>query len=149
MKESFLSSVYLIIRNENNEILLQRRIGDDKSYPNFLALPAGHIHKGENSYEALIRETKEELDIDIKIEDIIDTFVVQRRSKPHGQYYDIFFELSDFTGTVKINEKEYCSELIWCDIDNLPSDMIKYERDAIKLNKQGIKFSCIDVLKEE
>lgn len=149
MKEKFLSSVYLIIRNDKNEILLQRRIGDDKTYPNFLALPAGHIREGENSYEALIRETKEELDIVVKTEDIIDTFVVQRRSKPHGQYYDIFFEVSDYKGIIKINEKEYCSDLIWCDIDNLPSDMIKYEKDAIKLNKQGIKFSCIDVLKEE
>lgn len=41
-KEKFLSSVYLIIRNKNNDILLQRRQGT-KLWPGFLALPAGHV----------------------------------------------------------------------------------------------------------
>lgn len=43
-RQNFLSSVYLIIRNEKNEILLQRRQGT-KLWPGFLALPAGHIDK--------------------------------------------------------------------------------------------------------
>ncbi len=69
-KEKFLSSIYLIIKNNKNEILLQRRSGT-KLWPNFLALPAGHLDKGENAYEAAIREAKEELDITINQEDII------------------------------------------------------------------------------
>ena len=68
-REKFLSSVYLIIRNAKNEILLQRRQGT-KLWPNFLALPAGHIDEGENAYDAVIREAKEELGIDISDNDI-------------------------------------------------------------------------------
>lgn len=41
-REKFLSSIYIIIKNENGEILLQRRQGT-KLWPGFLALPAGHI----------------------------------------------------------------------------------------------------------
>ena len=41
-KEKFLSSVYLIIRNNEGKILLQRR-QSTKLWCGFLALPAGHI----------------------------------------------------------------------------------------------------------
>ena len=73
-REKFLCSVYIIIRNENNEILLQRR-ANTKLWCGFLALPAGHVDEGENVYDALIREAKEELNINVSINDICDTFV--------------------------------------------------------------------------
>ena len=79
-KEKFLSSVYLIIKNDKEEILLQRRQGT-KLWPGFLALPAGHIDETENAYDALVREAKEELGIEISINNIVDTFVVNRRNK--------------------------------------------------------------------
>lgn len=84
-KEKFMSSVYLIIKNERKQILLQRRQGT-KLWPGFLALPAGHIDEGENAYDAIIREAKEELGIEISIDNIIDTFVVNRRNKSFMMY---------------------------------------------------------------
>lgn len=141
-REKFLSSIYLIIKNDNGEILLQRRQGTEL-WPGFLALPAGHIDEGENAYEAAIREAKEELDIDIRIEDIVDTFVANRKNKSLSSYYDVYFELSRYSGEIKINEPNKCSELIWSNIDNLPEDMIDFEKEAILKNREGIKFSCI------
>lgn len=143
-RERFLSSIYLIIKNYNGEILLQRRQGT-KLWPGFLALPAGHIDEGENAYEAAIREAKEELDIDIRIEDIVDTFVVNRKNKSLSPYYDVYFELSRYSGEIKINEPKKCSELVWSSIENLPEDMIDFEKEAIKKNREGIKFSCTSV----
>ena len=78
-REKFLSSIYLIIRNKKQQILLQRRQGT-KLWPGFLALPAGHIDVNENASEAAVREAKEELGITIKVEDIVDTFVVNRKT---------------------------------------------------------------------
>lgn len=143
-REKFLSAVYLIIRNENDEILLQRRQGT-KLWPNFLALPAGHIDKNENPYETLIREAQEELGIKVSLNDIIDTFVVNRRNKSLLPYFDIYFEINNYRGKLRINEPDKCSKLVWCDINNLPKDMIKFEKVAIKNNLNGIKFSVIDV----
>ena len=142
-KEQFLSSVYLIIKNDKQEVLLQRRQGT-KLWPGFLALPAGHIDKNENTYEAAIREAKEELGIDISINNIIDTFVVNRRNKSLMPYYDVYFEIDNYIGKIKIKEPEKCSELVWCDINKLPEDMIDFEREAIRNNQTGIKFSVID-----
>lgn len=130
-REKFLSSVYLIIKNNKNEILLQRRCGT-KLWPGFLALPVGHIDKGENAYEAVIREAMEELGIEISIDNIIDTFVVNRRNKSLLPYYDVYFEVNNYSGEIRINEPEKCLELLWCDINNLPQDMIVFEVSVIK-----------------
>jgi len=147
-REKFLSAIYIIIRNDDGKILLQRRQGT-KLWPGFLALPAGHIDESENAYEALVREAKEELGITVSIDDIIDTFVVNRKNKSLPPYYDVYFEISKYEGEIKINEPDKCSELLWVDYDNLPSDMIDFEIEAINNNLNGIKFSVIDTDNEK
>ena len=139
-REKFLSSIYIIIKNEKEQVLLQRRQGT-KLWPGFLALPAGHIDEGENTYEALVREAKEELNILISLDDIIDTFVVNRKNKSLPSYYDVYFEINKFDGEIIINEPEKCRELIWADINNLPTDMITFEKEATNNNLNGVKFS--------
>ena len=139
-RERFLSSIYLIIKNENGDILLQRRQGT-KLWPGYLALPAGHIDEGENAYEAAIREAREELGIEIHVEDIIDTFVVNRKNKSLPPYYDVYFEISKYLGEIKIAEPEKCSELVWANINNLPNDIIDFEEEAMINNANGVKFS--------
>ena len=147
-REKFLSAVYMLIKNENGEILFQRRCGS-KLWPNFLGLPAGHIDQGGNALEALIREAKEELDIDISSDDIEDTFVVNRINKNLNPYYDIYFVLKGYRGTIKINEPNKCLELKWLKIDKLPEDVIGFEKVAIDNYQKGIKFSVIKINEEE
>lgn len=147
-REKFLSAVYLIIKNKEGKILLQRRQGS-KLWPGFLALPAGHIDEGENAIEAVIREAYEELSIVIKKEDIIDSFVVNRRNKSLMPYYDVYFEVAKYSGEIKINEPQKCSELKWVNINNLPNDMVDFEIQALKNWQSNIKFSVIDVDNEK
>lgn len=147
-REKFLSSIYLIIKNKEGKILLQRRQGT-KLWPGFLALPAGHLDVGEDAYEAAIREAKEELDIDIKVDNISDVFVVNRKNKSLLPYYDVYFELNGYNGEIKINEPNKCSELVWFSINSLPEDMIEFEKIALNNYLNGIKFSTIYVNNEE
>ncbi len=147
-KEKFLSSIYLIIKNKKGNILLQRRQGT-KLWSGFLALPAGHVDEGEDAYEAAIREAKEELGIEILVENIVDTFVVNRKNKSLMSYYDVYFEISKYKGMITINEPEKCSELVWCSSNELPEDMISFEKEAMENNKRGIKFSVTYADNEE
>lgn len=145
MKAIFKSAVHMIIL-KNNKILLQKRKGS-KLWPGYYALPAGHIDEGENQYEALIREAKEELGIEIDLNNIINSYVVLRRNyfkiddKQLEPYIDYYFEINDYKGTPKIMEKDKCDELIWSSIDDLPEPFINYE--GAFLNDRTIKtYDC-------
>jgi 8-oxo-dGTP diphosphatase len=57
----------IILENDKGEFLLALR--DNKSwipFPNHWDLIGGHVEEGETPGEALVREVKEELDIDIR-----------------------------------------------------------------------------------
>ena len=64
-------AVYGFIIDENKNVLLQKRSGNKKLWPNMWDITAGgHVNSGEFGRQALIREVKEELGIDIKDDEI-------------------------------------------------------------------------------
>ena len=116
-------------------------------WPEYYALPAGHIDKGENQYDALIREAQEELGIVINLKKIINSYVVLRRNyfeingKVLEPYIDYYFEIEEYEGIPKIIEEDRCDELIWVDINNLPEPFINYEGDFLE-NKKITTYDC-------
>ena len=56
----------------NDKILLPKRSAKLKKMPNMYEFPGGKIEKGETLKEGLKRELREELSIDVDIEDIIE-----------------------------------------------------------------------------
>lgn len=147
MKAIFKSAVHIILNN-NNKILLQKRKGT-KLWHGYYALPAGHIDEGENQYDALVREAKEELGIEINPYDITSSYVVLRRNffKVDGKilepYIDYYFEIKKYKGRPKIIEKDKCDELIWADVNNLPEPFINYE-GAFLENKTITTYDCLN-----
>ena len=64
-------AVYAFIINDKKEILLQKRSATKKQWPNKWDVTiGGHVLSGEFGRQALIRETKEELGLDITDNDI-------------------------------------------------------------------------------
>ena len=147
MKTNFKSAVHMLI-TKDNKILVQKR-KNTKLWPDYYALPVGHIDEYENQYDALIREAKEELNIIIKKEDIIKEYVVLRRNhfviddKILEPYIDFYFHIKSYEGIPIINEPNKCSELLWCDINNLPYPFINYE--GYFLENMNIKtYDCLE-----
>ncbi len=132
-KAIFKSAVHLIL-TDGNKILVQKRAKNgSKLWPGYYALPAGHVDEGENQYEALVREAREELGIELDPKDIIKEYTVLRRNffdidgKRLEPYIDYYFEMEKYNGTPSIMEKDKCEELKWVDINNLPEPFINYE----------------------
>ncbi len=64
-------AVYAFIIDDNENILLQKRSANKKLWPNMWDVTVGgHVDSGEFGRQALIRETKEELGIEINDDDI-------------------------------------------------------------------------------
>lgn len=57
---------------KDNKVILTKRSSKCKSYPDKFEFPGGKVEKGETLKEALIRELKEELNIDVDIKNIVD-----------------------------------------------------------------------------
>ena len=146
MKAIFKSAVHIILINDN-KILVQKRKGS-KLWPGYYALPAGHIDKDETQYDALVREAKEELGIEINPDDIINNYVVLRRNffeideKILEPYIDFYFEIKNYTGIPRIIEEDKCDELFWTDINNLPEPFINYQGSFLE-DKTITTYDCL------
>ena len=52
---------------DEDTVLIGKRLSTDSVCPDLWELPGGKIEEGETPYDAIIREWKEELDIDINV----------------------------------------------------------------------------------
>lgn len=73
------SEVAAFIYTDTGEILLQKRKSNKATYAGVWSVTGGHVLTGENNEAAIIREIKEELNLEIKNEKI--TFVTTYKSK--------------------------------------------------------------------
>ena len=118
-------AVFVLLRNEKNEILLQQRSGTGY-LDGYWDFPSGHVEFGESLRTTATRETKEEIDIDIAPEDLdlihIEQFFVDRN------YVNYTFEARSWAGTPRICEPEKCGAIAWFATDSLPSKCVNAVR---------------------
>jgi len=84
-------AVDAIIKDGDGNIVLIKRM-----YPpfqNYYALPGGFVEKGEKPVQALIREVKEETNLDIKIEEKIGVYDAKDRD-PRGNIHSTAYRCS-------------------------------------------------------
>ncbi|PAB60040.1 8-oxo-dGTP diphosphatase MutT [Anaeromicrobium sediminis] len=116
--------VAAIIRNDKNEILIAKR-KEDKSLGGFWEFPGGKIEKGERDEESLIRELKEEMDIEIEVKSYFDENI--------HDYTDKKIKLKAYEAIIKngnIKLKDH-SEYVWCK---------EYELNKYKIAPADVKF---------
>lgn len=127
---SFVVAVYLILIKDN-KILLQKRTGTN--YMNgYYGVPSGHVEMGEGCLNALVREAKEEIGIDINKDDLILKYTSNHAS--NREYMCLFYTTDKYNGKPKIIEPHKCTELEFYDLDNLPTNIVpelkKYLKDV-------------------
>lgn len=125
LRGNFMTKIAVIlIINRNNEILLQRRFNTGYEDGNYSCI-GGHKEENEEILEAAVRETKEEIGINIKKEDLKFLQVLHR--KLINRYYiDFVFLVDKWTGEPSIIEKDKSDKLIWCNKDNIPSNIVPF-----------------------
>jgi len=103
-------SIHLWIINDDGEVLLQYRCGDKRLYPNTWDVSVGgHVSTKENSVDALVRETKEELGIDIEENELIYTGM----QKGNTAFINSFIVKKDIDLSEITLQKEEVSKAEW------------------------------------
>ena len=108
-------SVGAIIKNANNEILLLDRV----NYPLGWACPAGHVDKRETPKQALLRETKEETNLDVlEYKLLFHEFVEWNECSAKVMGHDwSLFEVIKWSGDLIKNDRA-ASKLLWAKPQN-------------------------------
>jgi isopentenyl-diphosphate Delta-isomerase len=93
-------SVHIWILNSNNELLIQRRSAKKDTHPNEWDISvAGHLSAGEASITGALKETKEEIGLDLQPDDYKLLFTITNQSTPRGfinnEYNDVYLVRKD------------------------------------------------------
>ncbi len=108
MKEIFFVTVQLILKKEDKVLLLRRtNTGFADGRYGFVG---GHVEKGEEIKQAMIREAKEELGIDIQEKDLQVKYVMNRKVG-EKEYIDFVLTADKWFGKEKIMEPHKCDKI--------------------------------------
>ena len=126
-------SVQLILEKENKILLLKRKNTgyEDGKY----SLPGGHVEANEEIRKALIREAKEEIGINLNIQDIEFYKVINRKVSPQQEYIDFIFKTDNWTGEITNEEKNKCEEIIWVNREDIPENTLGFIPQLFKNDK--------------
>ena len=143
------NGVGIVVLNNENKVFVAKRIDNPK---NFWQMPQGGIDRGENFYEAALRELKEETSI-VSVELIKEiekkfTYILPDRligiiwkGKFKGQKQKWF--VMKFVGTEsEINIKTKYPEFLdwkWIDIDDLTKIAVNFKLEVYKQVKSEIE----------
>lgn len=139
MKKRFsaIVDVHLCLVRDGKILLLKR---ENTGYMDgYFHLPAGHMDGEEKLVDALIRESREEIGVNIRVDDVRLAHMMHHKS--NNERMAFFFEVKKWGGQIKNMEPEKCSEVAWFDLKNLPQNIIPYAKTAINHYKDGMIFS--------
>lgn len=140
MRASYHAAVYLCLRDDRDRVLLLRRAGTGY-HDGELAVPAGHIEPGESATDALLRETREELGLDLPAA-AARMSLVQHGTADGLAYIDFFFTATLAPGRrPRLAEPDKASELLWASLDDLPADVVPVIRHALDALRRGETYT--------
>jgi ADP-ribose pyrophosphatase YjhB (NUDIX family) len=144
IRNKAIPASYLILEKDG-KILVARRCNtgyEDGVYQ----VPAGHVEEGELPTEALIREAKEEIGIDLDPSDLELVHVSYRpKHDETGDRVDFFFRARNWKGEITNMEPGKCDDLKWVSFDEIPNSMTLHVRKAIENMNNDIFFEEIDL----
>ncbi len=133
-----IPAVYLVLI-KNKKILLAQRQNTgfcDCCY----SFPAGHLEEDETLLEAIIREAKEEINLELNQQDLTLAHTMHRKETNENRA-SFFFTAKKWKNTPKIMEPNKCNDLNWFDINTPPKNTIPYIKQAIQNILQNKNYS--------
>ena len=103
-----------IIKNDSGEILIVKRHPKSRTDPEMWELPGGKVEKGEFFADALVREIKEETNLDVEVGDFCEAV---QNDYSHKRTVQIMMYLIGAEGEVKISDEH--TEFMWASIEKI------------------------------
>lgn len=108
----------VVIVNNNGEILVGKR---KNSHAPYYSIPGGKLDLGESFEEGIIREVKEETNLDIREPEVIAVTNNLGTYKEDGVHFiSIILLVKSFSGEPRVMEPEKCDEWLWVNPKKIP-----------------------------
>lgn len=121
-----------LILNDKNEVLLLKRSKNARTEPGMWSRPGGQVEFGEETEDALVREVKEETNINIKVVRQLEfTENITENNKKH--WIALGYLAEHISGKPNNNEPDKHDDLKWFPIDNLPENISSYTRNSVEI----------------
>lgn len=143
-------AIAVLVINNKNEILMQKRSSTKKVYPNLWSIfVKGHVQAGETSVDACIRELSEEVGININQNELKYLYTIYeeviKENFIEKMFYDTYILKKDFNlNDITIQEEEV-SDIKLVNSDEVIS-LIKTSDKSIVPNLEDYK-RIVDIIK--
>ncbi len=134
-----------LILNDREEVLLIRRAGEVRNEAGWWSKPGGGVKFGEKVEEAMIREMKEELGIEVKIIGYLphtDHIITEKTSDEKQHWVAFNFIAKIIGGEPKNMEPDKCDKIGWFPLNKLPKKITQTTKEPVENYLVGkyIKF---------
>jgi len=121
----------VLIFNDHGQVLLLKRTTNSRNEAGYWCKPGGTIEFGEKAEEAMIREIKEEVNIDIKIKEFLcfSNHIIEDENQ---HWIALHFVAEMVGGELKNMEPHKHDSLEWFDLDNLPDKLTQTLIDPLE-----------------
>lgn len=103
-----------IIKNNDNKVLIVKRHPKSRTDPEMWELPGGKVEKGEHFADALVREIKEETNLDVDVGDFAEAI---QNDYAHKRTVQLMMYLENVKGNIKISEEH--TDWMWASLEDI------------------------------
>lgn len=134
---SFVDVLLLLVRDDH--VLLAQRSGTGYADGQW-NLPSGKLEHGEDLVAAVIREAREEIDVELARQDL-DMVTSVHYLNPEGHArVGFFFRAHRWSGEPRNAEPHKCSQIRWFPLGQLPTTTVPYTHAGVELFRRGEPF---------
>lgn len=134
---SFVDVLLLLVRKDHVLLALRDGTGYADGQWN---LPSGKLDTGEDLEAALLRETNEEIGLQLRRTDVRMVTSVHYLNPEGGARIGFFFHAAKWRGEPYNAEPHKCAAINWFPLDRLPDTTVPYSRAGVELFRCGEPF---------
>ena len=126
----------LILSDQGKVLMLEQIPAKGGNY----SLPGGRIELYENAKDSLIRETAEEIGIQVVAKDLELAHVLHKKTA-NGQRITLYFKTNSWEGDVTVLEPEKFVKATWFPLTSLPINTTSTVKHVLTQFQKGLMYS--------
>ncbi len=140
MRHSAVPASYVLLRRGDEILLMLRQ--NTGYFDDWYVIPSGHVEPGEMPVDGALRETREEVGLELDRSNVRLVHTMYRTAcDPTGDRADYFFEASTWDGEPQNMEPEKCVRLEWFPLSRLPEKTMPHVRIGLEAIASSVPYS--------